>query len=67
MLGVRRYIISNKGGMLHPNSKVEVVGRSGPLLTVDSGGFESGKHSRWLWHGAGASGFMGFVKYGLGY
>ena len=28
--------------MLHPNSKVEVVGRSGPLLTVDSGGFESG-------------------------
>ena len=25
--------------MLHPNSKVEVVGRSGPLLTVDSGGF----------------------------
>jgi hypothetical protein len=37
-----RYIISNKGGLLHPNSEVEVVGRSGPLLTVDSGGFESG-------------------------
>ena len=36
------YIISNESGLLHPNSKVKVVGRSGPLLTVDSGGFESG-------------------------
>lgn len=36
------YIISNESGLLHPNSKVKVVGRSGPLLTVDSGGFENG-------------------------
>ena len=36
------YIISNESGLLHPNSKVKVVGQSGPLLTVDSGGFDSG-------------------------
>jgi uncharacterized oxidoreductase len=36
------YIISNEAGVLHPNSSAKVVGRAGPLLTVDSGGFESG-------------------------
>jgi uncharacterized oxidoreductase len=36
------YIISNEAGLLHPNSSAKVVGRAGPLLTVDSGGFKSG-------------------------
>lgn len=36
------YIANHLGGRLHPNSELVVVGRAGPMLTCDSGGFDSG-------------------------
>lgn len=36
------YIGSYKQGILRPNADIKVVGQSGPMLTIDGGGFDEG-------------------------